>query len=405
MVPIRNGEQIHGFIGRRHPAAAEHGKGGPKYLNTARTDLFDKGAQLFGLAEGRAALDAGATPVLVEGFFDALAVTVATGGDYVGLACLGTSITAAQAGLLRPYAGAQQAGVTVATDGDLAGKVAAERAFWMLSARGDIPRHALLPEGQDPAAALQQGGPSVLVAALEGAQPLARALLDERLRHLREPAQLVPACAAIIAAAPPDTWAQQIDYAATGTSAGRGLLQQAVADAATRWTLDPLGSAQSQIADLRGVRARLQRSAQLRACADGPGELRPADGLERRTDCARATASTTTTPVLAPEASWLQLAHCLDPALTAGGDWPTLWRAIQEAELTGYDVAGELAALAIEGRLSTRRPATELAYRLRAAATQVILDDAEPSGNPDPKPAAVKPVGRPHQVLRSRPIR
>src|ERR1035437_5392636 len=105
VVPIRNGQQITGFIGRRDPALAAHAMAGPKYLNTARTDLFDKGAQLFGLSEGRAALEAGATPVLVEGFFDSIAVTLATGGRYVGLASLGTTITAAQAHLLRPHIG------------------------------------------------------------------------------------------------------------------------------------------------------------------------------------------------------------------------------------------------------------------------------------------------------------
>ena len=65
--------------------------------------MFAKSAQLFGLFEGRAVLDAGATPVLVEGVFDA-AVTLAGDGDgqYVGVAPLGTSFTHAQATKLRP---------------------------------------------------------------------------------------------------------------------------------------------------------------------------------------------------------------------------------------------------------------------------------------------------------------
>ena len=41
--------QIHGFIGRRNPATPDDDHAGPKYLNTAETDLFTKGAQLFGL--------------------------------------------------------------------------------------------------------------------------------------------------------------------------------------------------------------------------------------------------------------------------------------------------------------------------------------------------------------------
>ena len=46
---------------------------GPKYLNTPDTPLFHKGAQLF--AAGVPASDA--TPVLVEGPMDAIAVSIA----------------------------------------------------------------------------------------------------------------------------------------------------------------------------------------------------------------------------------------------------------------------------------------------------------------------------------------
>jgi len=419
VVPIRNGQQITGFIGRRDPALAAHAMAGPKYLNTARTDLFDKGAQLFGLSEGRAALEAGATPVLVEGFFDAIAVTLATGGRYVGVASLGTTITATQANLLRPHIGAQRPGVSVATDADLAGEIAAQRAFWMLTARGDTPRHVLLPDGQDPASVLQQSGPGVLRACLDQAQPLARQLLDERLNHLGDNAQVVPECAAIIAAQPPHTWAEQIDYAAARTSSGRGFLQQAVAGAARRWTLGPLGAAQTQIGDLWAVRARLQHGAQLGVSTDGTdlnlAAGRPAgagrqNGQHRGTNSYGATASSTTTPQLPQVDPWLQLANSINPALTAGDDWPMLWRAIQDADTAGYDVAGELARAATGGKLSPQRPATDLAYRLRAA-TQIVVSDLEPVCGPDPKLAADKSVARPHPFDRpslrppGRPVR
>ena len=260
VLPIRNGEAVHGFIGRRHPGLADHPKAGPKYLNTAQTDLFDKGAQLFGFAEGHAALDAGATPVLVEGVFDAIAVSLSS-GDHVGLATLGTSLTAAQAAALRPYLGALRPGVIVATDADLAGEIAAERAFWMLTARGDTPRHLCLAGGQDPAEVLQLGGPTALRDALADAEPLGWHLLDERLDHLGGTAQMLGGCAAIIAAQPPAAWMEQIDHAAGRTRPAPGTLQQAVADAAQRWTLDPLGRAQAQIGDLSAVRARRQRAA------------------------------------------------------------------------------------------------------------------------------------------------
>jgi DNA primase catalytic core len=280
VLPIRNGDRVHGFIGRRHPGLADHDKGGPKYLNTPATDLFDKSAQLFGLTEAETALDAGATPVLVEGSFDAIAVTLSAGGHHVGLACLGTSVTAGQANALRPYVGTQRPGVIVATDADLAGEIAAQRAFWMLTALGDTPRHLAMAGGQDPAEVLELGGPTALRAALADAQPLARHLLDERLNHLGEDPQVLAECAAIIAAQPPHTWLEQIDYAAARSNPGRGSFREAVADAARRWTLDPPGNAQAQIGDLSSVQTRLQQGARL--WPDGTADLDPAAGVATR---------------------------------------------------------------------------------------------------------------------------
>ena len=94
---IHNGE-ILGFVGRRHPDLTDTDRGGPKYLNTADTPLFHKGAQLFGANEVDVA--AGGVPVIVEGPMDAIAVTLASGGRYIGVAPLGTSLTDEQASQL-----------------------------------------------------------------------------------------------------------------------------------------------------------------------------------------------------------------------------------------------------------------------------------------------------------------
>ena len=58
MFPVIHHGEVLGFVGRRHPDLTDADKGGPKYLNTADTPLFHKGAQLFGvvdelLADGR----------------------------------------------------------------------------------------------------------------------------------------------------------------------------------------------------------------------------------------------------------------------------------------------------------------------------------------------------------------
>src|SRR3546814_8795764 len=86
------------LVGRRRPDLTDADKGGPKYLNTADTPLFHKGAQLFGVVDEL--LAEGAVPVIVEGPMDAVAVTIASAGLYVGVAPLGKSLTDEQAAQL-----------------------------------------------------------------------------------------------------------------------------------------------------------------------------------------------------------------------------------------------------------------------------------------------------------------
>ena len=155
-----------GFVGRRHPDHTDTPLAGPKYLNTAETPLFYKGAQLFGAQN----LNPGQIPVIVEGPLDAIAVTLAGDGRYIGVAPLGTSLTDEQATQLAHH------GIDpiVATDADVAGRVAAERAFWHLTPHGLNPRYATWPNGSDPADVLTRNGPQTLTAALDQAQPLGR---------------------------------------------------------------------------------------------------------------------------------------------------------------------------------------------------------------------------------------
>ena len=74
---------VAGFIGRARDARIA---GAPKYLNTPRTCVYDKSRLLFGLYEARTALAAGARPVIVEGPFDAIAVTAAGKPQHAGVA-------------------------------------------------------------------------------------------------------------------------------------------------------------------------------------------------------------------------------------------------------------------------------------------------------------------------------
>jgi DNA primase catalytic core len=194
--PIIHNGQILGFIGRRHPDLTDTERVGPKYLNTADTPLFHKGAQLFGTYEGD--LAAAGIPVIVEGPMDAIAVTIASGGRYIGVAPLGTSLTDEQASQLARIG----KNPIVATDADLAGRVAAEPDFWMLTSYRLDPRFAPLPEGSDPADLVALNGPAALTAVLDQARPLGDELIKERLTSLPTDQARLEA-ARVVAARPP----------------------------------------------------------------------------------------------------------------------------------------------------------------------------------------------------------
>jgi hypothetical protein len=163
--PIIHDGEVLGFIGRRHPDLSDIDRTGPKYLNTGETPLFHKGAQLFGVVQDK--LFAG-IPVIVEGPMDAIAVTLGSRGFYIGVAPLGTSLTDEQAAQLAQLA----VHPIVATDADPAGRIAAERDYWLLSWHRPDPLHAPPPEGADPADLLAHKGPTALTRALAAAQPL-----------------------------------------------------------------------------------------------------------------------------------------------------------------------------------------------------------------------------------------
>src|SRR5690606_40532323 len=73
----------------------------PKYLNSPETPIFHKGEQLYHMHVAKLAIRKAEAAILVEGYFDALRLSMA-GIDHV-VAPLGTALTTAQAKLLRRY--------------------------------------------------------------------------------------------------------------------------------------------------------------------------------------------------------------------------------------------------------------------------------------------------------------
>ncbi len=270
--PIIGDGQILGFVGRRHPDLTDADRAGPKYLNTGDTPLFHKGAQLFGALENQPSN--GAIPVIVEGPMDAIAVTLASQGRYIGVAPLGTSLTDEQAHQLARI-GAQP---IVATDADLAGRIAAERDYWMLSCYRLDPLHARLPDGTDPADLLALTGPTALTDALAAAQPLAEQLIDERLKNL-PPTHAVLEAARVVAARPSRHWDQDSTAISTRLGVPTVQVRHALRTLANQWNTDPRQAAQQPLQALGEVKRRIS------SAIEDPGEQRrtaPARLLDQR---------------------------------------------------------------------------------------------------------------------------
>ncbi|MGY2872832.1 DNA primase catalytic core [Marmoricola sp. URHA0025 HA25] len=320
-----NRTEILGFVGRRHSEVTDDRN--PKYLNTGATPLFNKGAQLFGAIEPM--LAAGATPVIVEGPMDAIAVTLATEGAQVGVAPLGTSLTEDQvAQLARQF---QRTGrdPVVATDGDLAGQVAAERDFWLLTGMGLDPSHVQMREGSDPADLLTEHGPAALAETLSTPRSLGEVLLTERLDHLPNDRARLEA-AKVLAAQPGRAWEPGLDQVVARLQISQIQARRDLAAAVTAWDADPRKAANDGVNGVSDVKARIERE---KAAA------------------------------LTPAERWAPVAAAADARLVEQLDWPLLANMMQEISDAGHDVAGTVRRLVDEKPLADQ-PARDLRYRL-----------------------------------------
>jgi DNA primase catalytic core len=253
--PIIHESQVLGFIGRRHPDVSDIDRAGPKYLNTGETPLFHKGAQLYGVLQDQ--LSDWAIPVLVEGPMDAIAVTLASRGRYLGVAPLGTSLTDEQASQL----GRLSVHPIVATDADLAGRIAAERAYWLLSCYRLDPLFTRLPEGTDPADLLALRGPTALTNALTAAQPLADRLLDERLNNL-PPSQALLEAARVVAARPSTHWEQGRTAISTRLGLPLAQVRHTLLRYVKDWNTEPRRASQQPLQAISEVRRRISTVAE-----------------------------------------------------------------------------------------------------------------------------------------------
>jgi len=165
LFPIRDGRgRAIAFGGR---AMAEDAKA--KYLNSPETPLFDKGRNLYNLAQARAAAGKTGALVVVEGYMDVIALAEAGIGHVV--APLGTAVTADQLRLMWRLAPEP----AIALDGDAAGQRAAARLIELalpLLEAGRGLRFVRLPPRQDPDDVVRSGGRAAIEALIAAARPM-----------------------------------------------------------------------------------------------------------------------------------------------------------------------------------------------------------------------------------------
>ena len=164
MVPIRDRQgRVIAFGGR----ALDGGE--PKYLNSPETEVFEKGKHLFGLDRAADAIRRADRAVVVEGYFDVIALHAAGIGNAV--AALGTALSGRQITQICRCCDSRR--LILNFDSDGAGVRAAQRAIGeveQLALQGQLELRVLhLPSGKDPDEFLREHGPGDYRALLDQA--------------------------------------------------------------------------------------------------------------------------------------------------------------------------------------------------------------------------------------------
>jgi len=202
MVPIRDRQgRVIGFGGRCLDA------GEPKYLNSPETEVFEKGRHLFGLDRAANAIRKDDRAVVVEGYFDVIALHAA--GITNAVAALGTALSSQQITQLCRCCDSRR--LILNFDSDGAGVRAAQRAIGeveQLALQGQLELRVLhLPAGKDPDEFLRDHGAGDYRALLDQAPlwldwQIEQVLADRDLARADQFQQAVSALVALLGKLP-----------------------------------------------------------------------------------------------------------------------------------------------------------------------------------------------------------
>jgi DNA primase len=193
MFPILNLRgKVAGFGGRQLPSDDSEGSDdrgdGPKYLNSSESFLFAKSKLAYGLYQAQKHIREKDEVILVEGYFDVLALHAA-GFQNVVASC-GTALTPDHLAVFRRFASR----ITLLFDGDKAGVAATERAMELGLQHGLVLNGAVMPEGLDPdeilfdqeTGAPRPEGQAQMREILEKARPLLDVRMEEAISQARQ---------------------------------------------------------------------------------------------------------------------------------------------------------------------------------------------------------------------------
>jgi len=153
------------------------GEGEPKYLNSPESSIYVKGRNLYGLARAKNAIRRDETLIIVEGYFDFLALW--NHGIQNVAATLGTALTREHVDLIKRYTGS----VALTFDADAGGKSALERSMSLFLERGLRARAVVLSDGKDPDEFISKHGKEAFLEEIGRARALVDYYIDEVIGH------------------------------------------------------------------------------------------------------------------------------------------------------------------------------------------------------------------------------